>query len=183
MRKTQKIPRRLSTVALAAALYGCASSAMAPNAASGSGAASELTELLSVRTRAPSGWPSYPGRGFAFKAPPDLRPDGLGMFDPNSPMTLGGLQGSLRLLWEIGPANATRHPDADSPARPGVASVLIAGRRVWVEDESFLSGEVTAYFQPDQSGYALTFVVAAPGTPGTEVREIAAEIIRSIRFR
>ncbi len=155
---------------------------MAPNAAPESGAAGELTELLSVRSRAPSGWSSYPGRGFTFKAPPDLRPDGLGMFDPNSPMTLGGLQGSVRLLWEIGPANATRHPGAESRARPGVVSVRIDRRRVWVEDGSSLSGEVTAYFQPDESGYALTFVIAAPGTPRTELREIAAEIIRSIRF-
>ncbi len=173
---------RVSAIALATVLCGCAGSTRAPATAGGSGEASELGELLRARSSAPSGWIRYPGRGFTFKAPADLVPDGLGMFDPNSPMTLGGLKGSVRIIWEIGPADATRHPGADSEPRRGFVSAQISGRRVWVHDETPLSGEVSAYFQPDAAGYALTLVIAAPDIDGDELRDVAADIIRSVRF-
>ena len=167
----------------AAALCGCASSSAAPKSVAGSNAESELAELLRARSGTPSEWSDYQGRGFRFRAPAGLVPDGLGMFDPDSPMALGGLQGSVRILWEIGPGDTPLRPGAGSEKHANIVPAQIAGRRVWVEDGSSPSGEISAYFEPNESGYALTFIIAAPDLARDDLLELAAHMIRSIRFR
>lgn len=171
------------TMAASATLAGCASSTTNSSGAASARDSDELSALLRRRTGAPSGWPSYPGRGFTFKAPPGLVPDGLGMMDPNSPMALGGLKGNVRILWEFGPPGAELRPGPGSERRANIVSASVGDRNVWVEDDSGPSSEVTAYFEPDEAGYALTFVIAAPDMTRDDLLETAAEIIRSIRFR